>query len=271
MAQNLVGRVIVITGASSGIGAATALACARAGMHCVLNARRAARLAVVAEQVRQLGRGAETVVGDVTGAGMSERLLDAAERSFGRFDVVLANAGYGLNLPVHELDDRAWHEIFEVNFFAAVRLLREAACRLIARNRPGHLLMTSSCAAKFALPNFAAYTATKAAQSHVCRAMRMELRPYRIEVSSVHPLTTRTEFFEEAARRSGQPTDGISPADRVPRWFVQSPERVASAIVQCLRHPVPEVWTSHIMRILAAVVTLFPSTLDLVAAIRPRR
>ena len=102
MARDLTDQVIVITGASSGIGAATAAACARAGMDVVLSGRNAARLDDVARQVRATGRGAETIAGDITDAGLNTRLLDAAAARFGRFDVVLANAGYGFKRPMHE-------------------------------------------------------------------------------------------------------------------------------------------------------------------------
>ena len=155
----------MITGTSSGIGAATALACARAGMDSVLTARRPDRLQEVAEQVKELGRSAEVVVGDVTDEGLSGRLLDAARERFGRFDAVFANAGYGHGGPMHELDEAALRRIFDVNFFAAMALLREAARRLVAEKRRGHLLMCSSTLSKFALPTGGAYAATKAAQS----------------------------------------------------------------------------------------------------------
>ena len=262
MARDLTDQVIVITGASSGIGAATAAACARAGMDVVLSGRNAARLDDVARQVRATGRGAETIAGDITDAGLNTRLLDAAAARFGRFDVVLANAGYGFKRPMHETDEAELRRIFEVNFFAASALLCEAARRLIAARRRGHLLMTSSAVAKFTLVNFGAYSATKAAQNHVCRALRLELRPHGIEVSSVHPITTRTEFFRRADEYVGQPADPALPFGRAPAWFTQPSERVAAAIVRCLRRPVPEVWTSFTTRLAAGLMTIFPRLAD---------
>jgi short-subunit dehydrogenase len=271
MARSLDGRAIVITGATSGIGAATALACARAGMDLVLHGRRAERLADLARRIGELGRAAEVVCGDVAAPGESERLLDAAERRFGRFDAVLANAGYGLNRAVHELDPTELRRIFDVNFFAPTELLALAGRRLLGQRRRGHLLMTASTAGKFPLPDFAAYTTTKAAQIHVCHAMRMELRPRGIDVSVVLPVTTRTEFFEAAARMSGAPAANRGSVDRLPRWLVQSPERVAAAIVACLRRPVPEVWTSGVVRAGVVLADLFPRFLDLVGHAHARR
>ncbi len=266
MTRDLNGKVIVITGASAGIGAAAALECARAGMDVVLNARRAEPLETVARQVNDAGRAAELVVGDAAEPGFEDRLLDAATQRFGHFDVVLANAGYGINRAMHELDEQALRDIFEVNFFAPTRLLRVAARRLIAQRRTGHLLMTSSAVAKFTMPNTAAYSATKAAQNHVCRAMRLELRPYHIEVSSVHPITTRTEFFDVAARHSGVTAE--SHLEETPGWLVQTPEQVARAIVNCLRRPVPEVWTSYTVRTIAGLATIFPPLADMLVGSR---
>jgi short-subunit dehydrogenase len=268
MPRDLTDQVIVITGASAGIGAATARACAKAGMDLVLNARRADRLQAVADEVRRIGRHAETVVGDVTRPGMSAELLDAAEHHFGRFDVVFANAGYGIRKTVADLDESALREIFEVNFFAANDLLREAARRLISAGRAGHLLMCSSSVARFTLPEYGAYCATKAAQAHVCRAMRMELKPFHIEVSSVHPITTTTEFAEVAHRRSGLPPHEPDITHQVPKPFIQSPRRVARAVVACLRRPRAEVWTSLTVRWLCGAVTAFPWLLDLLLARR---
>lgn len=264
--MDLQGKVIVITGASSGIGAATAIECARAGMNVVLNARRADRLESVAEQVRAAGGEVDTVVGDVTDAGISARLLDAAQQRFDRFDAVFANAGYGFKKPTHEVAQEQLRHIFEVNFFASVDLINAAANRLIRQKRPGHLLMCSSCVAKFTLPGYSAYTATKAAQNHLCRAMGIELEPHGIFVSSVHPITTTTEFFEVSQRLGGGSAAGKSaPAPgHAPKLFVQTPQRVARAIVRCLRRPRPEVWTSLTTRAVAAAMTLVPGFMDVV-------
>lgn len=262
MARDLTGQVIIITGASSGIGAAAALACAEAGMDVVLNARRADRLGEVAGRIEQLGRRAVIVPGDVTEPGMNERLLDAAEQAFGRFDAVFANAGYGFEKPMLETCDEEHRRIWEVNYFAAVELLREAARRLIERGRSGHLLMCSSCLAKFTLPCYAAYSATKAAQNHVCRAMRLELRPFKIDVASVHPITTSTEFSQVVAQLSGDGAEAAKLNRHTPRGFIQSPEKVARAIVRCLRRPRAEVWTSFSARLGAALMTLSPWLTD---------
>ncbi|MSQ91114.1 MAG: SDR family NAD(P)-dependent oxidoreductase [Phycisphaerales bacterium] len=262
MRRDLTDQVAVITGASSGIGAATARAMAAAGIDVVLVARRRDKLDQVASEVRALGRRAHVIVADVADGGHVDRILDETDRVFGHFDIVFANAGYGMERPMHETSNEEVRRMFEVNFFASVALLQAAANRLQRARRGGHLLMCSSCVSKFALPGHGLYAATKAAQESVCRAMRFELAPDNIEVASVHPITTTSEFFDTSAARSGL-RGGSIPA-HTPRWFVQSPERVAKAIVACLRRPRSEVWTSTIVRLSAALFTAVPFALDLV-------
>jgi len=258
--MTLTNRVIIITGASSGIGEATALEAARHGLDCVITARREDRLNDVAGRVRALGRRCEVVVGDAADPSLPEKLLDRAEQAFGRFDVVFANAGYGLDRAMLDMTPRELRDMFEVNFFASFDLLQQAARRLIERGQRGHLLMCSSCIAKFTLPHAGAYCATKAAQNHVCRAMRIELRARGIEVSSVHPIGTATEFSEASARRSGKPQREHGP--HTPRLFMQPSARVARAVIRSLKRPKPEVWTSLTMRLVSGVLVMFPRLAD---------
>jgi short-subunit dehydrogenase len=258
MPRDLTNKTIIITGASSGIGAATAIECARAGMHIVLNARREDRLADVAQKLEQMGAKTAIAAGDVIDPAVTQRMLDTARDTFGGFYAVFANAGYGQPMHGHDMTMDQMRRIFEVNYFASYDLIRAAAHRLIDANQPGHLLMCSSCVAKFTMPRYGAYSATKAAQWMMCAAMRGELRPHNIEVSSVHPITTTTEFFEVAMREAGKATEGKKSPDHAPGMFVQTADQVARAVVKCLRNPKPEVWTSFIVRATAAMMTLSP-------------
>jgi NAD(P)-dependent dehydrogenase (short-subunit alcohol dehydrogenase family) len=264
MASDLTDKVIIITGASSGIGAATALACAKAGMDVVISARRGDRLKDLEQRVASLGRRAESVAGDVIEPGISARMIDAAMNRFGRFDAVFANAGYGFHLPMIQTDEKMLRDIFEVNFFAGVDLLQKSAAKLIELKQPGHLLMCSSCIGKFTMPHHGSYCATKAAQNHICRAMNIELRSHDIHVSSVHPIGTLTEFFETSAARTGGRGSSKAMKATAPRFFMQPAERVANAVVKCLRNPRPEVWTSFTVRFAAALLTLSPRLGDMV-------
>ena len=265
MSRTLSGRTIIITGASSGIGAATAIECARAGMDVVISARREDRLIELASGIRRLGgREAAMVAGDVTEPDIAQRMLDLAFDRFGRVDAVFANAGYGIEKPVIAMSADELRRIFDVNFFSCVELIQRAARLMIQHETPGHLLMCSSCLAKFTLPHYSAYSATKAAQNHLCRAMGIELRSHGIAVSSVHPITTTTEFFVAVDRQGGKGEQGAMLPEHSPSMFVQTPQRVARAVVACLRRPKPEVWTSFIVRMSAAMMTLWPGLADIV-------
>ncbi len=254
----LTDRVVVVTGASSGIGAATARACAAAGMRLVLVARREDRLAQVAAACIEVGGRAQVVAIDVAAPGASEEILERGVSAFGRVDVVFANAGYGTRAGLLDMAESDLRTMFEVNFFAALALCRAAARQWIAAEQPGHLIMSSSCIGKFPLAYHGAYCATKASQSMACAALRAELQSHRIAVSSVHPITTKTEFFVASDRRSGVAGSAAEVPDHAPSFLVQSPERVAAAVVRCMHRPVPEVWTSSLVRFSAALFTAWP-------------
>jgi len=259
--MELAGLSIVITGGGTGIGAATAKACAAAGMSVLIAGRRPEPLEQVAAAIEHSGGVCSTLELDVTDADHAQRLLDVAQSAFGSVHAVFANAGYGLDQPGHRTSMDELQSIFEVNFFATQRLLAEAARRWLAAKQPGHLLACSSCVAKFALPYFGAYAATKGAQDLFCQAMRVELAPAGINVSTVHPITTTTEFFDVSAHVSNR-SDHPTGLHHTPRAFRQSPQRVARAVVRCLRRPRPEVWTSRMARIMAALRGVCPRLMD---------
>lgn len=272
MPIDLKGRVIAISGASSGIGAATALACARAGMPVALCARRADRLAAVADQCRALGVPVFTMNVDVADAGACRAFIDATVKELGGLYAVYANAGYGLEMPVMQMTDRDLRDIFEVNFWGTLNLVRPAVEHMLAQARPptragekapprGHVLICSSCLAKMTIPFYGAYSATKAAQAHIGRAMRLELEPQGVHVSTVHPITTTTELFDKVKDKSG--LDKVDA--HAPRWLTQTADVVAHHTVACLRRPRPEVWTGFrgaFVRMGMSVCTLVPGLAD---------
>jgi short-subunit dehydrogenase len=255
---NLAGKPIAITGASSGIGRATALACARAGMPVALAARRADRLESLVAEITRAGGRAIAVPTDVARETDCRALIDRTVESFGSIYAVFANAGYALEKPVVECSEQELRDIFEANFWGTLHTVRPALDRMLAA-RTGHILICSSCLAKIGMPIHAAYSATKAAQDHFARAMRIELRGTGVHVSSVHPIGTRTELFDKSEERSGGRR-----APRAPAIMMQPPERVASAIVRCLHRPKGEVWTSLPARLTFAMGVAFPTLADFV-------
>lgn len=258
MAINLTGKPIAITGASSGIGKATAIACARAGMPIALGARRMDKLEVVAHEIKQFGANAVPIELDVKSDEQCRAFIEKAEAELGPLHAVFANAGFGFDRPGHETTDDQMREIFETNFFGTLNVIHPAVERFVER-RTGHVLICSSSIGKMAIPGYGAYCATKAAQWHVGRAMRHELKPLGIHVSTVHPIGTRTEFSQEARRRSG----GGSLLANTPKALIQPPERVARAVVACLRKPRTEVWTSLPSRLGLGALSTFPMLADI--------
>lgn len=263
---DLSGKAIIITGASAGIGEATARACAKAGMNLVLSARRMDRLEALAEEINNWLQKdvCALVAGDVTEPGINERMMDAAHERFEGFHAVFANAGYALTLPVIDESEEQTRRMFDVNFFASIELCKAAARRLLEHGRRGHLIMCSSSISRFALPDHGTYAATKAAQHQVCAAMRHELWEDGVYVSSVHPITTKTEFFEVAAEQSGRPRPIGGVPGHTPKFMLQSAETVADAVVKCLKKPRPEVWTSALVRTVAGVMTVSPRFYDFI-------
>lgn len=248
MSISLKGKTILITGASSGIGEATARACISAGMRCFINARRKDKLEHLADE---LGDHCTSIVGDVTEPGFNQRLINES----GDLYAVFANAGHGLNQQMIDCDINQFKELFELNVFSAIELAKLAAIQMVQQNC-GHILLCASCLSKFATPKHGVYSASKSALEAMAKSMRMELKKHAVYVSTVHPIGTRTEFFDVSAVRSGKEKSTFS--SQSPSWLMQPSEKVAHAIVRSLRKPKPEVWTSLPMRIVSTMFTAFP-------------
>ncbi|MEZ6242144.1 MAG: SDR family oxidoreductase [Phycisphaerales bacterium] len=251
------GKAIAITGASSGIGAATAVECARAGMDVALLARRADRLDEVAQRVRALGARAVCVPGSVEKAEDCERLIEACVQEFGSIHAVFANAGIGYEGSFAEMSDADLRRVFEINFFGSMNAVRPAIERMKAQGS-GHVLFCSSCLSKITLPYYGAYCATKTCQEVFARTMRAELKGAGLRVSSVHPIGTKTELFD--ALEKGSPRGNR--LSKGPDYFLQPAERVGRAVVWCLRHPQREVWTGLAVRVAFAVMHATPGLTD---------
>jgi short-subunit dehydrogenase len=159
---------------------------------------------------------------------------------------------------MHLMTDAEVRDMFETNFFGTLNTIRPALPHLLT-NRAGHILICSSCIAKIGIPYYGTYCATKGAQSLVGRAMRHELEPMGINVSTVYPVRTRSEFSEVARERGGGKP---RLADKTPARLVQTAERVADATVACLRRPRAEVWTRLSTRLAFALASALPRLAD---------
>lgn len=260
MSRRLTDKVLLITGASSGIGAATALAAAREGMHVTLAARRGDRLKAIAKQVSDLGVRAHFFTCNVNNPQDVERLFEESWRAFGRLDAVFANAGFGLEKPVMDHTETDHRLLFETNYYGTVRAIRYGLPRLEATaDGLKHLLICSSAASEIGIPLLGPYAATKAAQDALAGALRAEVKTQGVTVTTVHPIGTRTEFFELASQgQSSEKSTSGSSKSNTPSSFEQDPEHVADRVIAALKRPRPEVWPHTPTRFALAMGTAFP-------------
>jgi NAD(P)-dependent dehydrogenase (short-subunit alcohol dehydrogenase family) len=257
------GAVAAVTGASAGIGRATALAFAREGARVAVCARRGDRLEALAGEIAALGSEALVQVVDVAREAEVAAFVDACLARFGRLDVLVNNAGYGVRGKVEETPAEDYRRLMEVNYLGTVHGCR-AAIPVMRRQGRGVIVNVSSIVGLRALPGGGAYAATKAAQKILTESLRVELSGTGVSACSVHPIGTATEFGEVADRLSG-------PGQGGPIGPQQSAEAVARAIVACARRPRPEVYPYPPSRVLVWVNAVFPGIVDRVAARAARK
>lgn len=212
-------RVAIVTGASSGIGAATAEALARKGYAVALAARRREKLDEVARRCRDAGGEARVIVTDVADPAQVDALVAGVVDEFGRVDVMVNNAGYGVFARAWETPPEQMRAIFEVNFFGLFHGCRAVAPVMI-RQGSGHIFNVSSVIGKRGTPFHGAYCATKFAVSGLTESMRVEMKPYGVRVTLVCPALTDTEFFTHSwrAQKAGSSFrrfKGLTPAAKV--------------------------------------------------------
>lgn len=193
MAGRLHGKVAVITGASAGIGQASARALAREGARLVLNARRRERLDALIDEARRLGSDGVAVVGDARDEATAIKTIAAATSSFGRVDFLINNVGVGnyKKLVDTNLDD--YVEMFDANVRSTFLFARHVAPVMIAQEE-GMILMVSSMAGVYGFAGEAVYCATKFAQVGFAQALDKELRPHGIKVGAICPGGVKTDF-----------------------------------------------------------------------------
>jgi NADP-dependent 3-hydroxy acid dehydrogenase YdfG len=191
MSDNIKGKVVVITGASSGLGEATARHLAGEGAKLVLGARRLDRLQALAEELR-LGAGA-AVETDVTDREQVKRLVDRAVEAHGRLDVIVNNAGLMPHSPLErgKVDD--WDRMIDVNLKGVLYGIA-AALPHMTRQKSGHIINVSSVAGHKVRPGSAVYAATKAAVRMLSEGLRQEVKPYNIRTTIISPGAVQSEL-----------------------------------------------------------------------------
>jgi short-subunit dehydrogenase len=244
------GKSVIITGASSGIGAATARAFATAGAHVVLAARDATRLEQVA---RDLAGRALVVPTDVTDGAAVAALVARTVAALGGVDIVINNAGVGLAAPVAELSVEDFRQALAVDLFGPLALT-QAALPHMRRRGHGQLIYVSSVVGMRAPPYLGGYAAAKAALDRLTESLRVELYGSGIAVTLVRPGTTRTGFTE---RRLGSGRER-----RRVNAPVATPERVAQAILRAAIREPRVAYVSWVDRLMVLFSLLAPGLAD---------
>src|SRR5437764_6575850 len=207
-------RVIAITGASAGIGRATALRLARDGASIAICARRRDRLDAVGAEMEKAGGRAFPFVADVTQEIDMDVFVRRAVEEFGRLDVMMCNAGFGIYGAIDEITPEQMKKLMDINYFGTYYAAR-AALRVFRRQQRGHIIIVSSIAGKRGVPFMGAYSATKFAQIGLAEFLRAELTGSAIHLSVVLPISTDTEFHEVMARESGGMSRATGPRQGV--------------------------------------------------------
>lgn len=214
--------VVLVTGASSGIGAATARAASQAGAKLVLVARRQDRIQALADE---LGN-AVAVACDVTDVQQVARAVEVGIERFGRIDVLLNVAGQGLQSGIEEIKPDDFRAILDLNVVAPITTMQAVLPAMRAQGR-GSIVNVSSGITFSALPETGAYSASKAALNKLSEIARVELADANIAVSTMYPFITDTEFI--TSLRAGQESAEKLEASHAPE--PQKPEQVATAIL----------------------------------------
>ena len=220
------GAVVLVTGASSGIGEATARAASRAGAKLVLAARRENR-------VRQLAADLGSAIAvrcDVTDSGQVAAAVRDATGAFGRIDVLVNNAGQGLQGSIEEIDAADFRAILDLNLVAPL-VVMQAVVPIMRRQGAGSIINVSSGITFSTIPETGAYSASKEGLNKLSAVARAELEGANITVSTMYPFITATDFL--TSLRAGHESASRLESSHAPQ--PQKPEQVAEAILDLIR------------------------------------
>lgn len=242
---------MLVTGASSGIGEATARLMAASGVRVVLVSEQEAPLHAVADSIEAAGGKAFPLVADFARSDQVEGLVSRAEQLAGPLAVLVNNAGVGMRASVTEMRMEDLRLLFEINFFALTSLSRQALTKM-AERRAGRIINVSSAMGQFGCADFSAYAATKGAVHAFTQALRVEAQMQGVHVSEIVPISVRTQFFDNVKGKAYRPV-GI----------VLTTETVANRIMRCAtsRRPPPEIWPYYGIRAVFILNAMLPGVM----------
>lgn len=256
MGQSLDGRLVLLTGASSGIGRAAAAIFVERGARVLGVARSAERLATLSREVGGSSR-LVALPADVADAASMEALASRVREEFGTPDVIVANAGIGLDALLAETDDDALRTVFEVNVYGLVRTVRPFLPAMVDRGS-GRILLVSSIVGKRGVPHYSAYSASKFALHGIADALRSELWSSGVSVGVICPSSTKTGFHSRLLERG--------PRQRRVRPRRQSAETVARALVKMATNRRVEQIVTVEGKLMTLVDCLAPRLIDWILA-----
>lgn len=220
--MELTDRVAIVTGASSGIGEATARELARAGCNVVLAARREEKLQKLGEE---LGEKALSVQTDISDPAACERLAATAVEYFGSIDILVNNAALGFHKPISGGVPEEWRAMFDVNVLGTLYTTRAALSEMLKKER-GHVVFVSSLGGRrVSNPNATVYSATKHAITAICEGLRMDVSPRGVRVTAIEPGGVQTDFLQNYRSLSYRPLDAQDVAAAI-LYAVSQPEHV---------------------------------------------
>ncbi|HEY9847264.1 MAG TPA: SDR family oxidoreductase [Candidatus Caenarcaniphilales bacterium] len=235
---------VLITGASQGIGKATALLFARQGYNLILAARHAEPLEAVAQEIQQLDRSALSVPTDVKDSEQVKTLVQKALDHYGAVDVLINNAGIYVSGPVEQFSLEDWHNTIDLNFWGYIHTIQTLLPHFLARGS-GTIVNISSIGGKVPLPYVTPYCASKFAITGLTKSLHAELSPKGIQVCGIYPNLIKSDFMERAIFRGQDDKNAQARRDQLNMILkapvVEKPEDVAKAIWDAVEHKKPEV------------------------------
>jgi len=254
------GKVVIITGASSGIGEGVAYRLAREGMRLTLAARRQDRLEMVAARARELGGEVLTFPLDVRDREAILQMVQATLERWGRVDILVNNAGIGYPTQVVNIDPEKLRNILDVNILSVIECAQAVLPAMISQSS-GHIINVSSLASFVGLPKSSIYCATKFAVNGFSEGLRREVKRKGIYVTTFCPGFVATHFSPRLKKIAENSDD----APFIPG--VMSVEYVANKIAWVIRHPKRRVAIPRAWRLLSVLANLFPGITDYILSV----
>jgi uncharacterized protein len=216
-------KVIVITGASSGIGKASAIEFARKGAKVVLAARRIEKLQELEKFILSFNKNCIHIKTDVTQENEVINLFKETIKTFGGVDILINNVGKGLKSKFNHITCEDWISTVHTNLTSVFLCTKEASNIMIKNRTKGHIITISSLAGVFNIPGYSAYCSTKHAVSSFKSSIKWELKKHGIKISTIHPYKVDTEFFDIYEKRPNK-AEMLSPKD-IAKYLVAIAQR----------------------------------------------